>query len=261
MDFKSIKIVSNNYHMCFEEKSENEVEQILEIDASGNVWFTAINFEQFFGNSNPCREEHLSIGKWQAKHLFNLMWTMEKPVGGTDAGSICISIELGTGKRTEIYGTLYEFPKTFYGINTITVSKVMRRYIPIDDLWGLYGSLSPDYDGREEIRLFSEKWCGRFSQGEDAILPFGHDFARECKKLGFQMDCSEEFNHIYSNYFGNDNEELDKATFEISELDLLGSAAYSKWLLTTQKTYPYHLDEETCHWFTTILNQMEKLTR
>ena len=145
--------------------------------------------------------------------------------------------------------------------NTITVSKVMRRYIPIDDLWGLYGSLSPDYDGREEIRLFSEKWSGRFSQGEDAILPFGHDFARECKKLGFQMDCSEEFNHIYSNYFGNDNEELDKATFEISELDLLGSAAYSKWLLTTQKTYPYHLDEETCHWFTTILNQMEKLTR
>jgi len=124
MNVKSIKIISNNECLGSEPKANDEIEQYLTIDADGNVWFKAINYEQFFGNKELCRDVQLNIEPWKAKHLFDLIWTMEKPLGGTDAGLLDIRIELENGKSAQVYGTLYESPKTFYGINTKTVSKV-----------------------------------------------------------------------------------------------------------------------------------------
>jgi hypothetical protein len=55
-----------------------------------------------------------------------------------------------------------------------------------------------------------------------------HYMADDCNALGFKMDCGNAFSERYGKAV-NDYEELNKVIDEVNDIELLGSAIYSRW--------------------------------
>lgn len=88
-------------------------------------------------------------------------------------------------------------------------------------------------------------------------------FADECFALGFQMDCGESFIAAYPdlNVF-SDYRELDKIIDSVEDIQLLGSAIFSKWRYFNH--WAGNREEitltENRGWFITALGRLELLT-
>lgn len=84
----------------------------------------------------------------------------------------------------------------------------------------------------KEIHKFALKWFDKFRDTKATGRDLCEDtaFADECFALGFQMDCGESFIAAYPdlNVF-SDYRELDKIIDSVKDIQLLGSAIFSKW--------------------------------
>ncbi len=81
----------------------------------------------------------------------------------------------------------------------------------------------------QELISFIRKWLPKF---RDTRTPYAElfdaPFADDCSRLGFEMDCGKAFEKEYPEAFNNLWEFKD-AVDEIEDVDLLGSALYSRW--------------------------------
>lgn len=263
MSIQSIQLVSNNIRYGPMPEPTDEVEQHLTISSSGQVWFSARNYEQYHEGKGFCRKKQLNIGKWKAEFLLFLCEGISEKPYATDCGSYDLEIRYEGGSKRGIYGSLIEDMEVpLYGGMT-KLTKLIRRYIPIYGLWVFNGSLSPDYEGKKAIHLFTKEWLHKFEneKKEQLEYDFGNSFGDGCIKLGFQMDTGNEFNRRYPSCFNSNSTELEKVTTSIEDVDLLGSAVFSKWRYMTHWAYMFTIDENDRNWFRLILKQMMELTK
>lgn len=117
----------------------------------------------------------------------------------------------------------------------------------------------------KEIHKFALKWFDKFRDTKATGRDLCEDtaFADECFALGFQMDCGESFIAAYPdlNVF-SDYRELDKIIDSVKDIQLLGSAIFSKWRYFNH--WAGNGEEitltENRGWFITALGRLELLT-
>jgi len=260
-EIKSCKLVSNN--ICYGPVPEltAEVEQHLTVSSAGRVWFSAKNYKQYLEGKGFCRKKQINIGSWKAEYLINLISGIQETDFVTDCGEFELFLRYDSGNAKRICGSLAgDITATSYGSKPVSLTKILRRYIPIYALWGFNGSLSPDYEGKKAIFLFAKKWEQFFLSDMPSELEFEENFGEACISLGFQMDCGKEFSRLYPDCFYTDDNALHKTIESIRDVDLLGSAVFSQWRYLTHWAYSMELNHKTCDWFATALRQMRNLT-
>ena len=81
----------------------------------------------------------------------------------------------------------------------------------------------------KEVYNFAVKWLDKFRNQEiDYIELVDHYLADDCKELGFEMDSGEEFSKRYGSAV-YEYKELNKIIDYVNDIELLGSAIYSRW--------------------------------
>ena len=261
MGTTSFKLISNN--ICYgpmPDKSE-EVEQYLTVSSSGRVWFSARNYEQYCAGKGFCRKKQLNIGEWKAQFLINLIRRINIEYDVTDCGSWELTIK-DSDKTTSLSGPLIgDEGATSYGNKPVSVTRIIRRYIPVRGLMGFDSEMSPDYEGKKAIHLFADKWIKSFTHEQPGLNDFEYLFGEECISLGFQMDCGAEFNKQYPGCFDLHTDSLKAVIDDINDIDLLGSAVFCQWRFITHWSGMYILDQDTLSWFIIALKRMKDITR
>lgn len=262
MGTRSFKLICNNLRYGPAPKGMEEIEQRLTVAESGRVWFSARNYRQYVEGKGFCRRKQLNIGPWKAQFLLRLVESMDIVEDITDCGYWKLTIAESGYILKILSGSLIGNEAGIsYGNKPVSVTKIMRRYIPVYGLFGFDGDLSPDYEGKKEIYLFAEKWIKYFSADNMKAQDFDYLFGEECIKLGFQMDGGAEFLRLYPGCFNVYNNKLQSVINEINDVDLLGSAAFSYWRGLTHWSGPYELNNEIRGWFILVLKRIKELTK
>lgn len=261
MDIKSIKLISNNIGYGPMPLPNEEVEQHLTISSSGRVWFSARSYEQWEQGRGTRWKKQVNIGPWKAQFLLDLIDKIHSDLMVMDCGEYTLTIRYQDGSVRKTSGSLYEdvMVPLYGGFTSIT--KLLRRYIPIRELWGFNEDTADDYDGKKAIFEFSKHWGKFFSAAKPSKEEFAQTFGNACTSLGFRMDCGNEFSARYPECFCIPSPELDAVIGSIQDVDLLGSAVFSQWRFLTHWEYSFELDKDTRHWFKVILKRMQELTK
>lgn len=114
----------------------------------------------------------------------------------------------------------------------------------------------------EQVYNFALKWCDKFrDQNINYLELVDRYMADDCYSLGFEMDCGNAFTRKYGLAF-NHYEELEKIIDDVSDIDLLGSAIYSKWRYFNHWAYSGAeiLEPTNRSWFVLALGRMAMLT-
>ena len=261
MGTSSFRLISNNISYGLEPAFSDEVEQHLTVSSTGQAWFSARNYCQYIEGRGFCRRKQLNIGVWKAEFLMHLINSLEERPMVTDCGSYNLQIKFEDGTNRKLSGSLIgDDLVSLYGSDT-SLSKLLRRYIPIYGLWGFDGSLSPDYEGKKAIHLFAKKWISKIDSSDLSFNEFEDFFGNECITLGFQMDCGQQFEKLYPHAFDPDNGDLDSIVHTITDIDLLGSAVFLQYRYLTHWAFYPEFNDQYRHWFIALLNQMRLLTK
>lgn len=114
----------------------------------------------------------------------------------------------------------------------------------------------------KDIYNFATKWCEKFrDQNIDYIALVDHYMADDCEKLGFIMDCGQAFAERYGTAAHN-HEELNRIIDDVADIDLLGSAIYSRWRYFNHWAYSGEeiLAPGNRSWFIIALGRLALLT-
>ncbi|WP_243108047.1 PD-(D/E)XK nuclease family protein [Clostridium sp. JN-9] len=114
----------------------------------------------------------------------------------------------------------------------------------------------------EQVHDFAVKWCNKFQdQKINYIELIDHYMADDCDALGFNMDCGNAFSERYGKAI-NDYEELDKVIDDVNDIELLGSAIYSKWRYFNHWAYMGEeiLEFKNRSWVILALSRLAMLT-
>ena len=115
----------------------------------------------------------------------------------------------------------------------------------------------------KKIHAFSVKWSERFrKQNIDYRELIDHCMADNCEELNFKMDSGKEFIKLYGDAFEN-GRELDRIINDIDDVDLLGSAIYSRWSCFEHRKYEGEkiLEIRNRLWFIMALNRLSELSK
>ena len=110
----------------------------------------------------------------------------------------------------------------------------------------------------KEVHNFAVKWLDKFrNQQIDYIELVDHYLADDCDALGFEMDSGEAFSKRYGNAVNNYGE-LKKIIDYINDIELLGSAIYSRWRYFNHWAYDGEeiLELKNRSWFILALNRL-----
>ena len=177
----------------------------------------------------------------------------------TDVGDYELIIKYDDESKRRIHGSLAgDIKGCSYGNKPISLTKLMRRYVPIYALWGFDGNLSPDYEGKKAVYLFADKWEKKFATSMIIENEFEERFGDECIALGFQMDCGKEAERLYPGCLRMNDFDPEAIVNHINDIDLIGSAVFSQWRYLTHWAGVYELNYETCQWFSAMLRQLKK---
>ena len=113
----------------------------------------------------------------------------------------------------------------------------------------------------DKIHNFAKKWLGEFKNPTVSYEKLvSHDFGEECSELGFQVYCG----HIFTEKYGkiNDPKVFKEALKDITDINLLGSAIYSKWNYFNSWAYSSAeiLEDKNHEWFILALEHLAKLS-
>lgn len=81
----------------------------------------------------------------------------------------------------------------------------------------------------KKVHNFAVKWLDKFRNQEICYIELaGHYLDEDCDALGFEMDSGKEFSERYGSGV-YDYKELKKMIDHVNDIELLGSAIYSRW--------------------------------
>lgn len=110
-----------------------------------------------------------------------------------------------------------------------------------------------------KVNNFAMTWLNKF---RDPTISYkklvSHNFGEECSELGFQIYCGYTFFEKYKDI--NKLESFKKILNGIKNIDLLGSAIYSKWSYFSTWTYDGSeiLEKKNREWFILALEHLAK---
>ena len=115
----------------------------------------------------------------------------------------------------------------------------------------------------KKVHNFAVKWCDKFQNPQiNYIELVDHYMADDCDALGFHMDSGDEFSKRYGSAV-YDYEELDKIIDYVNDIELLGSAIYSRWRYFNHWAYDAEeiLEFKNRSWFILVLNRLAILSK
>lgn len=114
----------------------------------------------------------------------------------------------------------------------------------------------------KQIHDFAVKWCDKFrDQNINYIELVDHFMADDCAALGFEMDCGNAFETKYGKAV-HDDRELEKVIDSVDDINLLGSAIYSRWRYFNHWAYNAGdiLEPKNREWFMLALSRLALLS-
>ncbi|MFV0267761.1 MAG: hypothetical protein ACK5HT_11560 [Draconibacterium sp.] len=108
-----------------------------------------------------------------------------------------------------------------------------------------------------KIHTFAVKWSDKFREQDINYIELVDRFmADDCDALGFEMDCGKAFETKYGKAVFDDRE-LAKVIDAVVDINLLGSAIYSRWRYFNHWAYigAKILEPKNCAWFITALER------
>jgi hypothetical protein len=114
----------------------------------------------------------------------------------------------------------------------------------------------------KQVHSFAIKWCDKFrNQQINYIELVDHYMADDCEALGFEMDSGDAFSKRYGSAV-HDYEELDKIIDYVNDIELLGSAIYSRWRYFNHWAYDGEeiLEFKNRSWFILALSRLAILS-
>ena len=114
------------------------------------------------------------------------------------------------------------------------------------------------------IKTFTEKYIDYFQNDFAPNSASYYDlfdsdtFPNDCRKLGFEMDCGHSFVETCGKEAWLYEKGLSSVIGKITDINVLGSALFSKWRYFNHWAYE-HATEEDKKWFLTILYRMKEL--
>lgn len=109
---------------------------------------------------------------------------------------------------------------------------------------------------KREIHEFAIKWFEKYRGEKTTEHEAAAGFSEECFSLGFEMDCGHSFENAFQDY-----ESLDKRIERVDDVDLLGSAIFSKWRdITYRADHETLLSPENRPWFILAFARLATLT-
>ena len=197
---------------------EEEVEQRLTISSCGQVWFAARSFRQHQAGQGTIWFRHVGIGRWKAEHIINCFaGYLIKDYRATwcDGGDWSAAITDAEGRRIFARGQL----RGGVTYRRADLSQLIRRIVPIRDMWVFDAATGPDYAGITAIQGFVRKWQQAFREGRPEIAGGSIDFGAACLACGFNMDDGAEFARRCRS--GDPG--------KCADLEVLGAGIYSRW--------------------------------
>lgn len=114
---------------------------------------------------------------------------------------------------------------------------------------------------QSSLRYFGMKWSRIFANPNNGYSTLLSDeFADACDKFDFKMDNGSAFKERYGRAFYK-LDELIRILDDVKDIDLLGSAVYSRWYGNRYYAYnPTDVERtETRNWYTLMLKHIEML--
>lgn len=114
----------------------------------------------------------------------------------------------------------------------------------------------------EQVHLFATKWIEKFRDRRISYIELvDHYLADDCRALGFQMDCGNAFSEKYGKA-ASSCDELNRIIDEVTDIELLGSAIYSRWRYFNHWAYDATdiLKPENRAWFILALSRLALLS-
>ena len=111
------------------------------------------------------------------------------------------------------------------------------------------------------IKEFAQKWLKKFQDPNVLYIDIaGHYFDDDCQALGFILGGSKGFADSYGSAY-DDVDELLKIIDEVDDIQLLGSAIFTRWRYFTHWAYDglEILEPENREWFIIALKRLEEL--
>ncbi len=115
---------------------------------------------------------------------------------------------------------------------------------------------------KKQVHAFAEKWISKFKDSEINFVELvDHFLADDCENLGFKMDCGDAFGEKYGCAVSN-SDELARVINCVTDVDLLGSAIYSRWRYFNHHAYDARqiLEQKSIEWFVIAFGRLIELS-
>lgn len=115
-----------------------------------------------------------------------------------------------------------------------------------------------------DIKTFTKKYINffltEFGTPESKYRFFDtNSFSNDCRCLGFEMDCGDAFVAAMGEDAWRSYEGLRLAIDRIEDVNLIGSALYSKWREYNHWSSPSDANDDTKEWFLMLLKRMQEI--
>lgn len=116
-------------------------------------------------------------------------------------------------------------------------------------------------DTKKQICEFAVKYLTLYTDAKTEERDLCAAFPDECEALGFEMDNGISFIEQYSADAFEHAKDLLAVIESIKDVDLLGSAVYSRWNMITHGSNSSLLDIENRAWFVLAFLRLKQLTQ
>lgn len=115
---------------------------------------------------------------------------------------------------------------------------------------------------KKQIYEFAIKWCKKFkNQNTDYVELLDRLLTDDYVSVGFKVDCGHAFSEKYG-LAAEDCKALTEIIDEVTDVELLGSAVFSRWRYFNHWAYDGAaiLESQNREWFIIALSRIAELT-
>ncbi len=114
----------------------------------------------------------------------------------------------------------------------------------------------------EKLHSFAIYWKQKWLDLSTTDIELENNFGEACRSLEIKMDCGKAIEDAYPNIMPLYNlSDFKQIVDEISDVDILTSAIYSKWRGVTHWSQTSLTSHDNRRWFVWAFTRLEKLTQ
>ena len=221
-----------------------------------------ILYEELDGMKRVLSKQNGTFSKFRGERFFSLLETVNTDMNARSGYSVDVSdgscwvlkIRHSGNKLQTLCGAA-EYPPHGWRIEQEMIALCEEGNVVTRNNFGC------DRFSCRAVNEFALKWLNVFMSENPDHSTFEYVMGNDCFSIGFEMDCGESFNRAYSNgeNLGR-TEHLEKIIDKVDNVELLGSAIFSKWRYITHWSQESGFSSDNKAWFIMALNQLKRLT-